>query len=188
MKTNLSKLNRRGRGWIRLFLAVAVGLVITVANSAFAQSEEGIKAAFVYNFAKFTEWPANAFADGGAPITVGFVGAASLADTFEKNVVGKNANGRDFAVKRLPTAAGTESCQIVFVGDPGQIEAVVSAIKGKAILTVGDSDHFAAAGGMIKFVKDGAKISFDLDFTSINAAQLKLDAKLRQIARSVKGG
>jgi hypothetical protein len=169
-------------------MLLALAAFLGAVSSGWAQSEEGIRAAFVYNFAKFTEWPATAFADANAPITVGFVGAASLADTFEKNVVGKNANGRDFAVKRFSSATGAENCQILFVGDAAQVSAVLGAIKGKAILTVGDTDSFAAAGGMIKFVKDGAKVSFDLDFAAINTAQLKLDAKLKQIAHAVKGG
>jgi hypothetical protein len=187
MKEFASKLNWPGRCWTGLLLLT--GLVFLAgATPARAQSEEGIKAAFIYNFAKFTEWPATAFADASAPITVGFVGADSLADLFEKNVVGKNANGRDFAVKRFSSATGTENCQIVFVGDAGQAAAIMGAIQGKTVLTLGDSDSFAAAGGMVKFVKDGAKISFDLDFNAINGAHLKLDPKLRQIARSAKGG
>ena len=183
----MCRLNYGGRGWAGLLLVAGLFLM-TAVNPAFSQSEEGIKAAFIYNFAKFTEWPATAFADGSAPITVGFVGADSLADTFEKNVVGKNANGRDFAIKRLSGAAGVENCQIVFIGDAGQAAAVIGAIKGKSILTVGSSDGFTAAGGMINFIKDGAKISFDLDLNATTAAQLKLDSKLRQIARNVKGG
>jgi hypothetical protein len=187
MNQTSCKFNRLAGFQTSLFISLAAYFMFA-ASSALAQSETGIKAAFVYNFAKFTGWPEAAFAGGNAPITVGFVGADSLADMFEQNVAGKNANGRDFAVKRFSSAAGTENCQIVFVGDTGQTAAVIAAAKGKAILTVGDSDGFSDAGGMIRFVKDGAKISFDLNLTSITAAQLKLDAKLRQIARSVKGG
>lgn len=178
-----NRCRRRRTGWL-----LAIALLLFAVRPALAQSEDGIKAAFIYNFAKFTVWPDNAFADGGAPITVGFVGADSLADLFAKNVAGKKASGRDFAVKRCSSAAGAETCQIVFVADPSEVDAVLAAAKGKAILTVGDSDRFAAAGGMIRFVKDGAKISFDLDVTSINAAKLKLDAKLRQIAHAIHGG
>ena len=171
----------------KLMLAV-VFLAIAGIGPVFAQSEAGVKTAFLYNFAKFTEWPASAFAGDSAPITVGFVGADSLADTFEKNVTGKNANGRDFAVKKLSGAAGVESCQIVFVGDASQAAAVVGAAKGKPVLLVGDSDGFAAAGGMITFVVAGGKVSFDLDLGAINAGGLKLNDKLRQVARNVKGG
>jgi hypothetical protein len=187
MNENVFNFSHRVRGW-RILLLLAALFSLAAVNSALAQSEDGIKAAFVYNFAKFTEWPANAFANDSAPITVGFVGAESLADMFEKNVVGKNANGRDFAVKRLADATGAEICQIIFIGDKSQVAGVLAATAGKPILMIGDSDGFATAGGMINFVKDGAKISFDLNVTAINAVHLNLDAKLRQIARNVKGG
>lgn len=171
----------------KLILACGV-LAMGAAGPAFAQSADGIKAAFIYNFAKFTEWPAGAFANDGAPVTVGFVGADALADGFEKNVTGKNANGRDFAVKKLTGADGAAGCQIVFVGDASQAAAVVAAVKGKPVLTVGESDGFASVGGMINFVDNGGKVGFDLDLGAINAGGLKLNAKLQQIARNVKGG
>ena len=187
MKKNISNFSYGARSW-RALLYFAALLSMVAVNSALAQSEDGIKAAFVYNFAKFTEWPANAFASDSAPITVGFVGAESMADMFEKNVVGKNANGRDFAVKRLADATGAGMCQLIFIGDKSQIAAILAATSGKPILMVGDSDSFASAGGMINFVKDGAKIGFDLNVSTINAAHLNLNAKLRQIARNIKGG
>jgi hypothetical protein len=172
---------------VKLVLAAAI-LALATIGPVFAQSADGIKAAFIYNFAKFAEWPAGAFSGDSAPITVGFVGADALADGFEKNVTGKNANGRDFAIKKLSGAAGVETCQIVFVGDAGQAAAVLAAAKGKPVLTVGDSAGFASAGGMITFVDNGGKVGFDLDLGAVNANGLKLNAKLQQIARNVKGG
>jgi hypothetical protein len=173
------------RAAILLALLVA-GIGLASPSAAHAQSEEGIKAAFIYNFAKFTTWPAGAFADANAPLTVGFVGADSIADLFEKNVAGKNANGRDFAIKRLTGATGAENCQIVFVGDPDQAAAVFAALKGKPVLSIGSSDGFIAAGGTVNFIKDGAKITFDLNLDAGNSAKLTLDARLLQLARNKK--
>lgn len=169
-------------------LLVALALIAGAATPIFAQSEDGIKSAFLYNFGKFTEWPATAFAGASAPITVGFVGSDTLADLFEKNVTGKSANGHDFAVKKLPTAAGVEACQIVIIGDEAQLAAVFAAIKGKSILTVGESAAFGTAGGIIKFYRDGAKVAFDVDLDAAKNVQLKLDSKLLKIAKNVKGG
>ena len=187
MRTVARAPQRRLTRWIGLLLA-GCGFCLAFTHTASAQSEDGIKAAFIYNFAKFTNWPAKAFADANAPINVGFVAADSMADLFEKNVTGKNANGRDFAVKRLSGSAGAESCQIVYIGDGQQAAAVIAAAKGKPILTVGNSDAFAGAGGMVNFIKDGAKIKFDLDLGATSSAELKLDEKIRQLARNVKGG
>lgn len=175
----------RGSLWWGLLLAAVVASLLPA--RAFAQSEDGLKAAFIYNFAKFVEWPPDAFSDANAPITVGFVNADSLAALFEKNVTGKTANGRDYLVKRLRGPDGADSCAMVFVGDPSQAAAVLGTLKGKPILTVGSSDAFAAGGGMINFIKDGAKMTFDLNLSALTASNLKLDPKLRQLARNGQG-
>jgi hypothetical protein len=169
-------------------LAFVLFLGLGVSNRVMAQSESGIKAAFLYNFAKFTEWPAGAFASPAAPINVGFIGAGALAETFEQNTRGKNANGRDFVVKKLNGAAGAEDCQIVYVAEAGQVGAVTAALKGKPVLIVGEPSSLLDHGGMIRFVADGAKIVFDVNLTSVNGAGLKLDPKLSKIARNIKGG
>jgi len=150
-----------------------------------AQSEDALKAAFLYNFAKFTEWPASAFSDASARLVIGFIGADALADTFEKNVAGKNANGREFLVKKIADAGAAASCHIVFAGSGG---AIVPALKGKPVLTVGENEEFAKSGGGIGFVTEGAKVSFVLNAGSVAVTGLKLDPKLHKVARSVIGG
>lgn len=177
---------RAGRWTVLGFVLSA--LVLSPAPRALAQSEDGVKAAFLYNFAKFTEWPAAAFADASAKISIGFVGGGALADTFSQAITGKNANGREFDVKKLGGAAEAGSCHIVFVSDASQAGAVVSATKGKPVLTVGEGEGFTGAGGMIGFVKDGAKVVFELNLEPAGAAGLKVDAKLKSVAKSVKGG
>ena len=153
-----------------------------------AQTEEGIKAAFIYNFAKFVEWPASAFGTPSAPVTIGFVGGGALADIFEQNSKGKNANGRDLLVKRLSDAAGTDQCQIVYVADAGQLGAVSAALKGKPVLMVGEPETLLETGGAVRFVKDGTKVVFDLNLASAAAVGLKVDPKIQKAARTVRGG
>jgi len=153
-----------------------------------AQTEEGIKAAFIYNFSKFIEWPATAYASPSAPVTIGFVGGSALADLFEENSKGKNANGRDFVIKRLSGVAGAEECQIVYVAEAGQINAVLGALKGKPTLVVGEAENLLDSGGAIRFIKEGAKVVFDLNLATATAAGLKVDPKLQKAARTVKGG
>jgi hypothetical protein len=153
-------------------------------SRALAQSEDAVKAAFLYNFAKFVEWPATAFPDGNAPIIVAFIGGGSLADTFEQNVKGKNANGREFSIKKLSAAGGESGAQILVIADGSQAAAAISATKGKPVLTVADAD---GVEGAIHFVKDGPKMGFDLDLDAAKASALKVDPKLQKVAKSVKG-
>jgi len=156
------------------------------ASRAVAQSADDVGAAFLYNFAKFVEWPAKSFPDAAAPITIGFVGKTPMADIFEQNVRGKTAAGREFLVKRLDGLAGAETCQMVFLTDASQAAALVGATKSKSILTVGLGDAFLSAGGMIAFSKDGARLVFDVNIDLVKAIELKPDPKLEKAARSVK--
>lgn len=180
-----------GRGGLhcrlRLLVTTAAALM-AISSVAIGQSEEGVRAAFLFNFAKFTEWPASAFADDRAAVVVGFIGADALAVSFERNVAGKNVNGRDFVVKRLDAPGAAENCHIVFVGDPASTLATLGVLKGKPVLLVGEGEGFVTAGGMIGFIKDGARVSFDLDLQAAGASRLRVDSKVRQIARRVRGG
>lgn len=174
----------RCAGW----LLVIAGFWSASTCAIQAQTEEGIKAAFIYNFAKFVEWPATAFATPTAPVTIGFIGGSALADVFEENAKGKNANGRDFVIKRLTNASGAEQCQIVYVADASQLGALSGALKGKPVLLVGEPENILESGGAIRFIKEGAKVVFDLNLASAGAAGLKVDPKIQKAARTVKGG
>ena len=186
LPNNAHQFSHRNRRWAGPLLAIAL-FFFTAASSVLAQTEDGVKAAFVYNFAKFTNWPTNAFASSSAPVLVGFVGADALADTFETIVAGKNVNGHAFSIRRYPAGADVHNCQILYIGDPGQATAVLNAVQGKPILTIGDSDVFASSGGMVKLFRVGSRIRFDLDFEATQAARLKLDARVCQLAENLRG-
>jgi hypothetical protein len=153
----------------RFLGGLAIGLCLMgVEFAAQAQSQEDIKSAFIYNFAKFTTWPATAFADASSPIKVTFVGSDVLAATFENVVKGKNANGREFAISK-GAAGDAGSANIVVVDDPGQFAAVVASTKGKPVLTLGGE-------------------GFEVDAGNVKAASLSIEPKLLKIAKSIKGG
>ncbi|HEY0945291.1 MAG TPA: YfiR family protein [Opitutaceae bacterium] len=174
----------RRPGWRRLVLGLA--LVFLAPWHAAAQTEEAVKAGFLYNFAKLATWPDSAFASGAAPLVVGFSGGSTLADTFERATRGKNVNGRDFVVTQLNGAAGVERCQMIYIAEDGQLDAVLGAARGKPILIVGDPEALLDRGGMLRFAKSGAKILFDLHAGAVASAGLSLDPKLPKMARTVK--
>jgi YfiR/HmsC-like len=178
---------RIAAGSVKLLLALIVGFFASQARSL-AQSQDDVTVAFLYNFARFVEWPSGAFANGDAPFTIGFVGRPALADRFSQAVQGKNIGGREFAVRKLDDATGAAACQIVFVGDAPQASAIIAAVKGKPVLCVGEGESFLATGGMIAFSREGARLVFDVNPGAITAATLSPGEKLTKAARSVKNG
>lgn len=167
--------------WLGLFL-----VWLSDITPARAQSADEVTTGFLYNFARFVEWPSKVFAENSSPFVIGFIGRPALADTFARIVTGRNVNGRDFAIKRLDGSAGVENCQIVYVGDASQTTAVLAALKNKPVLVVGEGDDFLTAGGMVAFKKDGARLVFDLNVSALKACQLNPDPKMEKAARALK--
>lgn len=170
------------------YLAVLLLALLAGQPQAHAQSQEDVTVAFIYNFARFVEWPPSTFAAANAPFTIGFVGRPALAQRFTQAVQGKTVAGRELAVRKLDDANGASDCQIVFVGEGGPADAVVHATKGKPVLCIGEGEGFLALGGMIAFSREGARLVFDVNPGVISAASLKPGEKLTKAARSVKGG
>jgi hypothetical protein len=166
-------------------LAVVACLLLACASPAAAQSEDALKSAFIFNFAKFTTWPSSAFAGGSAPLVVGIVGAPALADTLGKSVVGKNINGHAVEVKAVD-AAGASGAFHVLVVAGGQGKAVAAKVKGKPVLLVGQDAGFIEAGGMINLIVEGGKVSFEISPAAGQAASLEFDPKLKSLAKTVK--
>jgi hypothetical protein len=167
------------------FLAALVGLGQLGAR---AQSQDDVTVAFLYNFARFVEWPSTAFASSSTPFEVGFLGRPMLADKFAQAVQGKNVAGREFSVRKFDQADAAAGCHIVFVGDAAQAAAVIAAVKGRPVLCVGSGPEFLAAGGMIAFSRDGPRLVFDVNLAAIAHASMTPADKLAKAARSTTGG
>ena len=148
------------------------------APRAQAQTQEQARAIFLYNFAKFVEWPESAFADSAAPLKIAVVGHAEVARALERVVKGKDANGRDIEVMALTTASGCAGAHIVFVGSAALTAGVMAEVAGKPILTVGEEADFLKAGGVIRLFSQGSKVMCMINVKAADAVGLKLGEKL----------
>jgi hypothetical protein len=175
-----------GRRWSMGLLVVLAAICFSNPSRLCGQSADDVTVGYLFNFARFIEWPPAAFPGNSAPFTIGIIGRPALADTFAKNVAGRKVSGRDLVVKRVEAGAGIENCQIVFVGDPGQAASILTALKGKPVLTVADGEGFLNTGGMIAFVRDGARLVFDLNLSAIKAGHLTPDPKVEKAAHATK--
>lgn len=177
------------RAGVVALLCVGVLLAAPGAHSAEAVSKEyQIKAAFLYNFAKFVEWPPQSFTDPGSPITIGVLGQNPFGGELEQVVKDRKINGRGVLVKTLETVEQAASVQIVFLAttEDARIPKLLAAIGDRAVLTVGESEAFASQGGAIRFVLDGDKVRFKINLTPADRAHLKIGGQLQQLAKQVE--
>jgi len=147
-------------------------------------TEYQIKAAFLYNFAKFVEWPPQAFADAQSPIVIGVLGKNVFDDNLEKIIHGKTVNNRPFLFKELHTATEATNCHILFisVSEKEKLPKILESLRGTSVLTVSESDQFIASGGMINFVIEDQKVHFQINDKAAKKAGLKISSKLLSLA------
>jgi len=162
------------------------GLCLLLLNAEVTK-EYQIKAAFLYNFTKFVEWPAARFADDASPIVIGVVGPNPFEDELAKLVNGRKANGRNIVVMHLSSIPESGSVHVLFfsAGETRPLGDMLARFHAAGVLTVGESPHFKAAGGMINFVPEADKIRFEINQSASEQAGLKISAQLLKLATAV---
>ena len=178
--------------YIAAIMAAALTLFANAheARTAQASLEYEVKAAFLYNFAKFVEWPDTAFASPDAALTFCIVGANPFDGALGRVINDRTAHGRHILVRETsePVAGG---CHLVFVAASedrtvAQLVHSLQAAEGAAILTVGESEAFAAANGMITLVVEDGGVRFDIDTAAAERAGLRFSSQLLKLARRVQ--
>ncbi len=149
-------------------------------------SEYLVKAAFLYNFAKFTEWPSEAYADASAPLTVCVLGQDPFGKALD-SIAGKRINGRRVAVSRLAGVEEARQCQVVFISESEEerVPRIVSYLAGRPVLTVCNAPSCTRFRGLIHLKVVAQKIRFAIDIDSADSAGLKLSSKLLALADEV---
>ncbi len=149
-------------------------------------SEYEVKAAFLYNFAKFVEWPPNTFSDDG-PLRFCVVGKDPFGGELETTIQGRTVGGRQLAVWRPHSAEESRHCQVLFVSISGRgvVKELLTELRGAPVLTVGEDREFLKVGGMISFVLDEERVRFEINPISAEREHLKISAKLQALARAI---
>lgn len=150
--------------------------------------EPDVKAAFLYNFTRFVEWPAGAGVSS-QPFRLCLIATDEvLKRSIERTVAGEQVNGRRLLVIE-PELHELSQCQIVFVGRNGasRVPRILSAVRGLPVLTVSDTADFAKQGGMIGFLLVGNNVRFNVNVGSAERAGLRVSANLLRVASSIEG-
>jgi hypothetical protein len=169
------------------FLGLSLVWLLTVGGGRaqeFQPSEYQLKAAFLFNFAKFVEWPPEAFAEARSPIVIGILGENPFGGDLERTIRNKTISNRSLAVKEIRSLAEATNCHLLFIStsEKQRLPEIIQGLRGASVLTVGETERFTEAGGMINFVLEGNKIRFRINDEAAKSAGLKISSKLLSLA------
>lgn len=151
--------------------------------------EYDLKAAFLFHFAQFVEWPDDAFADAGAPIAIGVLGRDPFGATLDALVAGETVRSRPLVVRRYRSSDEIGDCHILFIGatDAGEVERILRSLGRRSILTVGETADFAAEAGVIGFELAQRRLRLRINLAAAANARLTISSKLLRQATIVRG-
>jgi hypothetical protein len=178
--------NRTIRRRFTAFLLIAAVVIFPAHFAGQEQDEYAVKAAFIFNFSKFVEWPP---AGSAGPFAICILGDDPFETTIDRLTQGKTAYGRAIQIRRVREAADAKTCQIVFAGAAERDKAarLVSAIRGTSVLTVGETPEFLRMGGMIALTMEDSHVNIVINTSATQTSNLKVSAKLLMLAKIYKG-
>jgi hypothetical protein len=173
------------------FLRRVLPLLLLLAGALVAAAQEAppleyeLKAAFLYNFVKFVEWPPDAFAGPRSPLTICVYGDDPFGSSLDEAVRGESLGERSLLVQRPAALGELRDCKVLFVSpsERQRMPEVLSEVGGAPVLTVGDTDGFLRAGGIINFVLEENKVRFLINQDAAERSRLRISSKLLRLAK-----
>jgi YfiR/HmsC-like len=172
----------------RLTIAVVLGALAIAGEQAHAVDEYRVKAAFLFNFAKFVEWPPETFASADEPIGICVLGQNPFGSVLEETVRGKVVANRTLVIRQISNTQQGSKCHIVFVSASEGKRSLVflEELKSKRVLTISETDGVNWDGGVIGLsLKDG-RVRIEIDLAAAERAGLRISSKLLSLAEIKK--
>lgn len=184
--------NRKNHISLATRLLLVPGLLVVLFSSVYGQpspsaTEYQIKAAFLFNFVKFVEWPSDSFPSESAPLQICVLGQNPLGQELENLTRGKTVSGRALEINHVSSLLRAKTCQLLFVSssERRRTQEILAAMDGTSVLTVGDEEGFARRGGVINFLFENDRVRFEINVDAATRARLKISAKLLALAKLV---
>jgi hypothetical protein len=180
---------------LALAVVLAAGLGVVVPADAAGSPGQGevtreyeVKAAFLYSFATFIDWPGDAVPDAGDAFIIGVLGTDPFGPVLDAIAASKTVRGKRIVVRRFATLEDYTPCHILFVADSerARMRGVVEKLRDAPVLLVADTEGFARVGGAINLVIEDNKVRFEINQAAAEHAGLKISSKLLRLARLVK--
>jgi hypothetical protein len=178
----------RSRTAAGILAALGIALAPGAASAADESLEYAVKAAFLYKFGSFVEWPPAAFASPASPFQLCIVGEDPFGATLDKAIGGQQVAHRPIEVRRLKTVRPDSGCHIVYLAasEAQRLAQTIEALRGSSVLTVTDSRSPGMSAGIVNFVIKDDRVRFDIDDEAAAQNRLAISSKLLGVALSVK--
>lgn len=173
---------RRGLGAWFAFGMLAVAPLHAGAEEAL---EASVKAAYLYKFLGYVDWPAGTFASPDAPHVVGVVGADDVHAELLRLVAGRQVNGRGLVVKRIASGDSLDGLQVLYIGRAARASALLPQLAGRPVLAVTDVPSGLVEGSALNFVLVQGRVRFEASLPAAERAGIKLSARLLAVAERV---
>lgn len=180
----------------RLIVQLAVFAVALLAGARDGEaqteraSEVQVKAAYLYQFGGFVEWPPQAFSGPDGAFTIGLIGAEAMAAELEQIVATRQVQGRQVVVRRLRAGEPLKGLQVLFVGGPEaeRLPEILSVARGAPLLVVTETADALSQGSTINFVAVDNRVRFDVALPQAQRRRLRISSRLLGVARRVVQG
>ena len=168
--------------------AIALTGVISgsVAQPTSGASERSVKAAFLYKFTEYVDWPSTSATRDG-PFTIGVLGSGAFADELLRMTEDRTVDRRSIRVRRVSPSDAVDDLEVLFIAaeQRARLSELLSPVRGRPILTVTESEGALADGSIINFTVAGDRVRFEISLDAAQASQLKLNSRLLAVAQSI---
>lgn len=176
---------------VRLLCVLLICLCLPAATLYAQDSRPGeyqVKAAYLYNFIRFVEWPAAPAAIKSGPLAICVLGKDPFGPVLDSILSGEAIGGSSLVAKRISKPEDALACRVVFVGasEESHLKDILTVLDKASVLTVSDIPKFSERGGMIEFVLDGDKVRFEVNVSNARDAGLTVSSDLLRVAVAVK--
>jgi hypothetical protein len=166
-------------------IAVVLLLTGTIAQEVTAPA---LKAGYIYNFVRFTEWPDDVRAP--QPLVMCVLADPAVGDALERMVQGRKLAGRSMTVSLIAMSGSTQACHVLYLSNvlPGQAAQVIAGLNNRPVLTISDLEGFTEAGGMAQFFFERGQLRFSIGNDAVKRARLQISSRLLALAKRYEGG
>jgi hypothetical protein len=146
--------------------------------------EDQVKAAYIFNFTKFTTWPESSFANPKSPIIIGIYEKDPFGVLIDELVKDELVKGRSIVIKRIKRGEQISPCHVLYVHRSNKIDPdeILTSLRGEGVLTLSDIDDFTKKGGIVKFYQDDGKMKFEVNAQEVSRSGITISSRLLRLA------